>query len=201
MALRPDLVLTGAGNRGETGALLARLGFRVVDLPLARDLAGVRRQIRVVAAAVGEVARGEALIAGMDRRIAAVRPGPDGPRPVAALYEAGGGTAGAGSLVDELLTLAGFDNLARRLGLVGFAFLGLEELVLARPDVLVGVGAEAPSRAHEILDHPALRAPAGGPRRLALPMNLLICPGPWFAEAVERLARARRGLARPGGPS
>ncbi len=204
VALAPDLVLAGAGNRGETLALLRRLGYPVVTLPLARGLAGVRRQIRTVAAAVGEVARGEAMIREMDRRIDAARAPPAGRRPVAVLYGANGGTAGAGSLVDEMLSLVGFENLARRLGLAAFAFLGLEELVLARPEVLVGIVArpDAPSLSHGILDHPALRRPAGGPARVALPMNLLICPGPWVAEAVERLARARRALgASDGGAS
>jgi len=196
VALAPDLVLAGPGTRAATRDLLAGLRYRVVVIDIAADLAGVRRQIRETAAAVGESERGARLIAEMDRRLAAASPPPTGrPRPLAAVYEANGGTAGPGSLLHDLLLAAGFDNMAARLGMRGFALMPLETLILARPAVIVAVrGApDAPSVAHAVLDHPALAA-ATPAQAITLPMPLLICPGPWTAEAVERLAAGRAAL-------
>ena len=53
--------------------LLRRLGRNVVVVPLPHDLEGVRAAVRTVAAAVGEEAKGEALIADFDRRLASAR--------------------------------------------------------------------------------------------------------------------------------
>jgi iron complex transport system substrate-binding protein len=41
------------------------------------------------------------------------------------------------------------------------------------------------------LKHPAFRALKGRTRIYRMPSRLWICPGPWIAEAVERLAAER----------
>ena len=70
----PDLVLAGPFGVSATVDLLRRLGRNVVIVPLPQDLEGVRASVRAVAAAVGEEAKGEALVADFDRRLSALRP-------------------------------------------------------------------------------------------------------------------------------
>ena len=67
----PDLVLAGPFGVSATVNLLRRLGRNVVIVPQPQDLDGVRASVRAVAAAVGEEAKGEALIAEFDRRLSA----------------------------------------------------------------------------------------------------------------------------------
>jgi iron complex transport system substrate-binding protein len=203
IALHADLVLSVAPAAAATVQSLRRLGYRVIELPLARDFATIRDQTRQIAAALGHPDRGERLIAGMDRRLAAARGDAHGKHPVAAIWQPGGFTSGPGSLEDAVLVAAGFDNLATKLGLGALGRLPLERLVLAAPDLIVNwMGDEAaPSLARDSFDHPALRRAGRGAPVLTMPPALWTC-GTWFtAEAVERLAAARRGLMlkRPAG--
>ena len=113
LAYRPDAVLVGPFADPASIALLQRLGAPVVEVGAPQTLDGVRRQIRDLAAALGEPQRGEALVAAMDARLARVVVDPSRPRLKAVVLRPNGFTVGPGSLVDEILTRAGLDNLAR----------------------------------------------------------------------------------------
>ncbi|HYZ62962.1 MAG TPA: ABC transporter substrate-binding protein, partial [Acetobacteraceae bacterium] len=116
---------------------------------------------------------------------------PPGRRPVAAIYQPNGGSAGAGSLADAVLARAGLDNYATREALTRYARIPLEYLVLHQPALLVtDPPTRAPSMAEAMLWHPALREAFAG-RRVEVPARDLICGGPATLDAVERLARAR----------
>ena len=65
-------------------------------------------------ALLGQPERAAALVAAMDATLAA--PPPPGPPPRAALYYANGYTSGAGTLADEILTAAGYANIAAERG-------------------------------------------------------------------------------------
>ena len=161
LGFAPDLVLTGPFIGRTTAALLRRLGVRVLAVDLARSLADVRRITREVGAAIGEPARAEKLIAKMDATIAAL-PRPTGRRPVAAVLRPNAVTMGRGTLMDDLLTAVGFDNLAARRGLVGYGYLPLETLLLAAPDIVVlgPTDARRPALADKVLRHQIGRAHA-----------------------------------------
>jgi iron complex transport system substrate-binding protein len=109
---------------------------------------------------------------------------------------ASGVAIGGGTLVDELLTVAGFDNLARKVGLDGYGYLPLETLVMAHPDLLVmdRVRPRRASLASARLRHPVLRDMFEGAHVAALPERLWTCPGTFTAEAVDRLVAARAAL-------
>src|SRR6476646_192811 len=98
LRLDPDLVLAGPfGVRG-TVDLLQRLGRRVVIVPQPQDLSGVRAAVEAVAEAVGEPAKGAALVADFDRRLAALAPRKRGAEPAAVIYQIGGSVSGPDSL-------------------------------------------------------------------------------------------------------
>ena len=197
VALRPDLVIAGAYSARPTVRLLRSLGVPVHDLKLPASFAEIRSEVLSVADALGHPARGRALVADMEARLAAAARAPPASRPAAILYQPGGVTMGAGLLEDEIIRRAGLDNLATRLGLVGPGTVGLELLVLAAPDLVVfGEDPGAPpSLSTRLFDHPALARAAPGARRMALAPRLWTC-GAWFTvEAVEALARARHALA------
>ena len=193
VALDADLVFTVAPSAQPTVFMLRRLGIEVVELALAESVAGVRDLVRQVAALVGEEARGEAVIAEMDGRLEAVAAAP-GSRPRAAVLQARGHTAGPGTLIDEIVRMAGFENVATELGLSGSEYLGLESLVLARPDavVLSGYRSDQASLAVQLFDHPALRSRTDI-TVVAMPVALWLCATPAIAEAAERLVSARGG--------
>ena len=192
LAYNPDLVLVGPFAEPASIALLKQIGAPVVEVGAPQTLDGVRRQIRDLAATLGEPQRGEALIADMDARLARVAVDPSRPRLKAVVLRPNGFTVGPGSLVDEILTRAGLDNLAARLDIAAdeqvplevVALLGAEVLILDRDE------SSAPSLADAALDHPAIAALARRITVVSLPARLWTCGGPEIAEAVERLATA-----------
>ena len=204
--LRPDLILAGPFANRRTADLLRRLGYRVETFELADSFDQLRANLRRLAALVDASARGEALLAEMDVRIEAATADLAGtaaattPRHSAAVYLPRGYSSGDDSLQGEVLRAAGFTNAASRAGLRGYGNLSLEDLLHARPDLLV-TSDYAPgtaSLADRHLQHPVLRRITAQRPMVRLPYKLWICAGPWIAEAVEILAAARRGLAGAG---
>lgn len=198
MAFHPDLVVLGAFNPRPTAAMLRSLGVRVHVLPLAESIEEARSAIRGLAADLGVPERGERLIADMDARLAAL---PVRGRPVrAAVYQAGGWSAGRGTMADDLFRRIGLVNLTAEAGISGFGALPLETLVASAPDLLVfettGDG-EPPSVAAELLRHPAL---SGEIRHVSVPMRLWACPDPALVDAAALVAGAGAGVGAGAAP-
>jgi iron complex transport system substrate-binding protein len=200
LARDPDLVLTIAGSTPATVSLLERLGNRVLAVPLANDFDAVRSITRAIAQAVGEVQRGEQLLAEFDARLAAGAPA-DARRPSALVYQLNSLASGPGTLVDAMLTAAGFRNLARELPLGPAGRLPLETLVASPPDLVVLATAPDAFRtiAADNLRHPALAAVLAERPHVLLGMADWLCGTPRAARAVEALAGWRRALPAPTG--
>ena len=201
LALEPDLVIAQEYSTTASVGLLRRLGFRVVFVPLATDFDGLRRAIRIMAAAVGNEARGEAMIAAFDKRLAAAEPeGPERPRALA--YQVNSLSSGPGSLIDAAFSAAGFQNMARSRALGPGGRLPLEEVVADPPDLLVlaNTPEEFRSTVGDNLRHPAFQALVASRRHMQLPMPMWLCATPEIAGAVEELARERRALIAEEAP-
>ncbi|MCG2841611.1 ABC transporter substrate-binding protein [Sandaracinobacter sp. RS1-74] len=185
LALRPDLIIASPFRRRETMAQLRGREIATVDLPSAESYADIVAQVRQIAAAVGYPERGEALVAQMDRRLAAV-PRDGGAGATAAYYQRRGYLTGTGTLVDEMLRRVGLRNLAERLGKPSLARIGLEEMARARPDYLIVESASEHviDQGTEMLHHPIL---ADIPR-IRIPQAWTVCGGPAYADAVASLS-------------
>ncbi len=197
LALQPDLVVAGRYTGQTTVRLLRSLGFNLVELEMPVSIAQAREQIHRLATALEEPARGDAVIAQLDARLDAVKEAGDSRRPLAAIYQPNGFTAGQGSLADEMLGWAGIDNLAARVGIRFWGNLSLEQLILATPDLLiVEPGTKSgPALARQLLSHPALEHLKSRVMTLEIPSRYWSCAGPWLVEPIERLAAARRAWA------
>jgi iron complex transport system substrate-binding protein len=186
LALRPDLLIATPGRRRATMALLKGRNIATLDLPSAESYGDIVAQVRKVAAAVGHPDRGEALIRRMDAGLAALPRAPGGGR-VAAYYQRRGFLTGTGTLVDDLMHRVGLVNLAARLGRGTLSRLPLEQMALARPDVLIVESAtdRIEDQGTEMLHHPVLaRIP-----RLSLPQSWTVCGGPAYVSAADSLSR------------
>jgi len=134
LQLHPDLILTDPFMAPSLRPLLAKTGAKVLEVPPAENFDQIRSVTRMVAKAVGEEARGEALIARMDADLQALA----ARRPKTPLTVAGWGTGGfvpgTGGLFNAMLTAAGARNVER--GTFDF-FYDVESLIAKSPDALV----------------------------------------------------------------
>lgn len=132
LSTRPDVVVRYWGGDPRLVRALERRGVRVVTIDEATDFAGVRANVRKVAAALGQPARGEAIVQRLDRQLAGAAGAWGGRR---ALYMTPGGyTAGPGTLVDAVLRAAGLTNAETR---PGFQTVSLEAMALDPPRAVV----------------------------------------------------------------
>lgn len=192
LASRADIVVRyWGGDELMTRRLQAR-GIRVVKIDDASDFAGIRADIRQVAAALGRPAQGEALAAGMDRELAVARGAWSGQK---VLYLTPGGfTAGPDTLVGAMISAAGLTDAAG----LGYAPVPLERLMIDPPQALV-LGFFDPvslgTQRWSIGRRAALRHLTATRTLASLPAAVLGCPAWFAADAPRDLAAARS--ARP----
>jgi iron complex transport system substrate-binding protein len=198
IALKPGLVLASSFTAPATLAAYHRLGLKIATFGTAATIEENRAQIREIARAVGAPERGEALVARIDRAVADAAP-PDSKRPSALLWIGGSNLVnGHGTLIDDMLTHAGFRNASADYGVMQTGVLPLEYVVAHPPQVVLTperrAGADEESR------RIALRTEALSASRAKVtighfPEQLFYCGGPTIIPAMQRLAAIRRRVA------
>jgi iron complex transport system substrate-binding protein len=180
--LRPDLVLTMGGGVRDHMGVAARLGMKMLDLPYPQRLGDVEASVSRVAAALGRVERGRAILSVFARlRRSAPRAAAD------SIWLGGGGrSVAATGLAADWMRLAGLAQRPLRGDRVS-----LEQLLVRPPAVLLRSDYRQGQYSSEQrwLSHPlAARAKAG--RTLATDGRLWTCMGPLMAGEIERLRKA-----------
>ena len=193
VALRPDLVITSRHSAIATRNALKRVGIRFELFNVPDTIAESLAQVRQVARLLGAEREGEVMVARMEAALEAARLPADQESLTAAIYQPGGLSAGADTVVGELMELTGLRNIAARYGVQQYRPLPLEVLVSAPPDVLL-VGETspgAPLRTEKIVRHRALRALESQMTQAVFPARLVYCAGPTMVESAAALVRAR----------
>ncbi|VUX47070.1 conserved hypothetical protein [Candidatus Defluviicoccus seviourii] len=200
LPLHPDMILAGRYTSRPTVFLLKRLGYDVLDQDISRSIADVRERVREVGRALGRASEAEARVAAMDARLAALAARPGERRPTALYYQPNGYTAGADTLVGDVMAHAGLDNLGARARVQGHGRMPLETLIELQPEILIvdDRKPQAPALAYEALRHPALKAMIDRSVQVIVPTRLWICGIPTVVDAVEILAAAREQVLSGG---
>lgn len=190
-----DLLLTTAGTAGAgERAGLEGLGIRVVALDTA-TFGGTLAAIAEIGRLVGAERAATELVDGIQRRIDAVRARAAGLPRRRVLVVVGRDplfVAGPGSHLDELIVLAGGENLAAD-ALAPYAMVSLEAMLERRPEVILDSAdnrLEGPfgAIAGDWQRWDFLPAVAAG-RVFRLEPSRLLIPGPRLGEMAERMAR------------
>jgi iron complex transport system substrate-binding protein len=193
VALRPDLVLTSRHSAIATRNALKRVGIRFELFDVPDTVEESVAQVRTVAKLLDAEREGEVMVARIQAALDAARL-PAGETPLtAAIYQPGGLSAGANTVVGELMELTGLQNVAARYGVTQYRPLPLEVLVSAPPDVLL-VGETSlgsPMQQEKVVRHRALRALGSQMTQSVFPARLLYCAGPTMVESVAALVHAR----------
>jgi iron complex transport system substrate-binding protein len=198
---KPDLVLAGTFSALVARRLAKQVGARVVEIDDVNSFDDIRRVTRQVGALVGASAKAEAMIAGMDRTLAELA----ATRPVRTVpvvaWSGNGNVGGRGTLFDEVIRIAGGDNVAVKLADSSYSTFGTEELLAARPAaILIGLNSWAkPSLASGLTRHPLVRRLYDA-RTISYPVPPMTCGMPQAAGVVRDLRRALAALP-PGRPT
>lgn len=184
---KPDAVIRTFGGGPNITAFLERVGVEIIQIPYANDLATIRDSTLEISAALGNRERGRAVVADMDRRLAAINTTPKGE----IMYlTSKGAVAGAGTLIDELIRSAGRSNFEHR---PGWRFAPLEQLAYDAPNAIAAGFFDGPDARTDNWS-PARHAVA---KRALRNSSVVDIPGAWTAcgawfvvDAAEAMARA-----------
>jgi len=163
LALRPDLVVSGAYQDLETTALLRRAGIPVLGLPTVRRFEDVADGLALLGRLLDREERAAAVVEQMRARRAELAERAAAWRGREALvytnYGTGAWTQGIESPAEVLLQLAGLVNAAGIGEIQGHFQLDVEQLVALDPDVIVcgAPVAELGASASVLREHPLLR--------------------------------------------
>lgn len=95
---------------------------------------------------------------------------------------------GKGTLEDELLTYAGWDNYITE---SGFITLSLEALILDPPDAILFSAPDSRALANQFSQHPVLKKVVVENNWIESDYWRWMCPGPWTWELIESLANIK----------
>ncbi len=189
IAFQPDVVMRYWGGEPRLLAALERRGVKVLIIDDATTVEGVRANVIKMAEGLGQRSRGDALVISMEERLDEARPGTGGPTSSALYLTPGGFTAGKGTLVDAILTAAGFANLATS---PGYAPVSVERMALSPPKrFILGFFDLFRSDWRGPGRHPVVQQAAKGRVAARLPASALTCPA-WFAADAAVMASEGR---------
>lgn len=185
VALAPDIVFVARYTNDELLRFLEGAGPFVYKFDHIESMRVIQENIRAVGRAVHAESKAEEVVAWMNERMAPRVP--EG-RPTVLYYTPDGFTAGADTIVDEIITRAGGRNVAREIGLVGSRRISLEEVIRCDPEHIV----MSAGRKRVPLDHPALKdvAAVRSGRIHSLPQRHLTCVSQYCVLGIEEMARA-----------
>jgi len=195
VALGVDLVLaTADGNRPEDVNRLAALGVAVFTIDT-RTVGDVLRSLVTIGELTGRAERARQIAAGLERRQEVVRERVGRARPVTvfvAIDRAPLISAGAGTFVGELLTLAGGRNIAGE-SPIKYPVFSLEQLLADDPEVILDAAdpgvlslPELQVRWSSLPGAAALRAMRTG-RMISVGQGSFFRPGPRIIDSLEQL--------------
>lgn len=140
LAMEPDLVI--AANWGDIDYVesLRNMGINVVVVKGAKNLADIRDNIRLIAAAVGEPRRGDKLVSMMDDKLAEIKAKvdkiPQEARKRVLLISLMNNYGGKDCIYDDACTMAGVTNCLSEYGLKRGDKLTKEMMVQMNPDMI-----------------------------------------------------------------
>ncbi len=203
VALAPDLVFLASWSDADSVRQLRDAGLAVYRVGSPRSIAEVERTITDIGRVVGAPEQAQALVRGMDERLARVAARVEGLEPEQRVrvldYDLSGSSFGTGSSWDDIVRRAGCVNAADGLATDawGEASLSQEKLIELDPDVIVLPGwrwedPQGARRAYEaFVRDPAFRvleAVRGG-RVLLADERHRLATSQYVAGAVEDLAK------------
>ncbi|HSK48824.1 MAG TPA: ABC transporter substrate-binding protein [Coriobacteriia bacterium] len=187
-AADPDLILATTGVQADVIGKLEALGATVLAVD-PQTLAGLYSDIGAIGEATGASDAADELVSSMQSDVSEIEQAVGSAEPVTAFVEIGQNplfTAGAGTLLGELIELGGGDNVVKEPGYVPYS---TEQLVKDDPAVYLATKGSAtdPAAIEQRAGYKGLSAVENG-RVVILDDNLVSRPGPRIVEGLRQIA-------------
>ena len=197
-AAKPDLILATTGVQADALKRLKALGATVVAID-PQNLNGVYTDIERVGKATGTSAKATEVVSGMRAQVAGVQKAVESTAPATTFVEIAQNplfTAGAGTLIDELIKLAGGINVVTKPGYVAYSS---EQLIKADPQVYLATkgSMSEPAALAKRAGYAKLQAVVNN-RVIILDDNLVSRPGPRIVDGLKQIAVGLHPDAFPG---
>jgi len=193
LRLKPDLIFVASYSRAEVVEVMRASHapiFRFANFDRIED---IKTNIRIIGRAIGEDAAAEALIADVDRRLAALAARAQGhPKPRVMSYSTDGFTAGANTLFDDAIRAAGGENVSADHGVCGFGRISAEQVLTWNPDVIV---AGAKPGQDQVVRDGLLRNAAVAATSAARTGRIVTLPAREFEAASQHVVNAAETLS------
>ena len=197
VSLKPDLVLAAEINTPEQVKALEDLGVTVYYLKNPTNIPGMFANLEIVGQLTGHTDEVTALVDSLRQRVTGVEAKVANvtvtPR---VFYELDGTdpakpwTAGAGTFIDQLISMAGGENVAASLD-GSWGQISQEALLVANPDIILLGDAAYGTTAEQVSARPGWDAIQAVKTGQIVPFNddTVSRPGPRLVDALEELVR------------
>ncbi|QJB68265.1 ABC transporter substrate-binding protein [Parasphingorhabdus halotolerans] len=200
IALDPDIVLLGSHTPKATLDALQASGIKVHLIGVPDSVAQSLDQIEQIALAVNEKPRGDILQSKIRAAVDAASTGAKQARPKLLIWQAGGLVPGEGTLIDDMIGLAGFANASADYRLAMWDILPLEPVAKNPPDLILSPSSAKSGESRNVHLRTKFLKKFGDQVVTAdIPENLLHCGGTTIISAMNVLKNARNDYQRQNG--
>ena len=189
---QPDIIIINNYSPPPNKALMDRLGIKIVKLDAANSYQSARTEILQLGKAIHRLEAAKAYLAQLDKELEDARHTELTYMPSIINYQRRGIVVGETHILDDIIQLAGAQNLGRDTGRT-IGPMSLENLIRLQPDYVLSISEndeqtlKAQDRGSEILSHPALQKMFSAERHIYIPQNLTVCAGATTPKAVAHL--------------
>ena len=189
---QPDIIIINNYSPPPNKALIDRLGIKIVKLDAANSYQTARAEILQLGKAIHRLEAAKAYLAQLDKELEDARHTELTYMPSIINYQRRGIVVGETHILDDIIQLAGAQNLGRDTGRT-IGPMSLENLIRLQPDYVLSISEndeqtlKAHDRGSEILSHPALQKMFSAERHIYIPQNLTVCAGATTPKAVANL--------------
>ncbi len=194
IAARPDLVVRSYGGGPQIVQFLGKAGIPTLQMNFLVSINDVREEIRRLSARLDASHKGASVIDNFNRRLAKL---PSPTNVIQAIYlPSSGVTAGPGTLIDEIITTAGFINIETQ---PGWSSVRLENMARYQPDLIITSAGKDRMGSHNqwnAIKHSMVKEFVNARHQASLPLSITSCGGWFIIDAIEQLVSERLRLER-----
>ena len=189
---QPDIIIINNYSPPPNKALMDRLGIKIVKLDAANSYQSARTEILQLGKTIHRLEAAKAYLAQLDKELEDARHTELTYMPSIINYQRRGIVVGETHILDDIIQLAGAQNLGRDTGRT-IGPMSLENLIRLQPDYVLSISEndeqtlKSQDRGSEILSHPALQKMFSAERHIYIPQNLTVCAGATTPKAVAHL--------------